>query len=115
MIQLIAHLLGDFVFQTDEMAKNKPNFDFYGWWWCLLHCIIYALPFLTITQNFQPIFLIFFSHFIIDKFGIAKHWCQIFKVGARFDWNNWIKIYLIFMVDMAFHLGCNYIILSHFN
>ena len=112
MIQLIAHLFGDFVFQTDWMAENKGKFNRIGWLSCIIHCMVYTLPFLLITLDWSKILLIFLSHFIVDKFRLAFHYCGFANVGARFDFTNWLKIYLIFMVDMAVHLGCNYFILT---
>jgi hypothetical protein len=112
MIQLIAHLIGDFALQNDWMAENKGKFTIAGWLSCFIHCAVYSLTFLLITFDIQKLLLVFLSHFLIDKFRLAFHYCEIVKVGARFDFTNWLKVYLIFMVDMCFHLSCNYIILS---
>lgn len=46
MEQLILHLLGDYVIQTNWMANNKEKYTFP----CLIHCITYALPFLLIAD-----------------------------------------------------------------
>lgn len=112
MIQLISHLFGDFVFQNDWMAEHKGKYTAKGWIACIIHCLVYTIFFYGQSTAFQ-LFLIFLSHLIIDKFRLAFTWCEVFKVGARFDFTNWIKIYLIFMVDMTFHLACNYIILRY--
>lgn len=113
MIQLIAHLFGDFVFQNDWMAKHKNLYTIEGWGACIVHCLFYSLPFLFVTLNPISILLIISSHFVIDKFSLAKHWNDIFKVGARLPDIFWIKTYLIFMVDMAFHLACNFLIIKY--
>lgn len=113
MIQLIQHLFGDFCFQADWMAEHKGKFTLQGWIACLVHCLIYAGCFIIITQDPVKLLLIFATHFIIDKFRLAYYWCELFEVGKRFDFSNWLKIYLIFMVDMAFHLSCNYFILLY--
>lgn len=41
MTQLLAHLVGCFVIQSDWMANNKTKSS----WPCLLHCLLYALCF----------------------------------------------------------------------
>lgn len=83
MIQFIAHLFGDFVFQNDWMAKHKNQYTIVGWESCIIHCLFYSVPFLFITLNPIVISLIILTHFLIDKFSLAKHWCNLFKVGSR--------------------------------
>ena len=62
MEQLIAHLIGDYVLQTDYQAMNKKQ-NFYI---ALKHAIIYTLPFLFITTNIWSLLIICVSHAIID-------------------------------------------------
>lgn len=112
MIQLISHLFGDFVFQNDWMASNKGVQNKKGYISCFVHCLVYTIFFYS-QATFLQLMLIFLSHFLIDKFRLAFLWCNYFKVGARLEQGNWLKIYLIFMVDTAFHLACNYIILTY--
>jgi hypothetical protein len=109
MIQLISHLFGDFVFQNDWMAINKNLYTKKGWLTCFVHCMVYTIFFFG--QSLLQLALIFITHFIIDKFSVAKYWTNIFKVGTRMSHDFWLYTYLIFMVDMAFHLACNYFIL----
>ena len=70
MIQLILHLIGDYVTQSDYMANNKRRCSVAAG----LHAIVYSLPFLLI---FQPSYLagltIVLTHFLIDRFGLARH------------------------------------------
>lgn len=112
MIQLISHLFGDFVFQNDWMAINKNQYNPKGWLACLVHCIVYTTFFYGQGNSLQ-LGLVFITHFIIDKFSVARHWTNIFKVGARMPRDFWLYTYLIFMVDMAYHLACNYIIIRY--
>jgi len=46
MIQLILHLVGDYVTQSDWMAQNKTK----STWAALCHATVYALPFLAIAS-----------------------------------------------------------------
>lgn len=112
MVEFIAHLFGDFVLQNDWMAVNKGQHTKNGYLACLVHCIVYTLPFVCITYNPISLLLIFSTHFIIDKYRIASWWTNVFKIGRRLDSTNWLHIYLIFMVDMAMHLFLNHKILQ---
>lgn len=112
MLQLISHLFGDFVFQNDWMAINKNQYTLKGWVACFVHCLVYTLFFFG-QSTWLQLSLIFLTHFIIDKFSVARFWTQTFKVSARIPKDFWLYTYLIFMVDMAFHLACNYIVLRY--
>ncbi len=112
MLQLICHLIGDYVLQNDKMAMNKHAFTVKGWFWCFTHCLIYTIPFLFITRDPLKLFLIFLTHFIIDKFNLGRKWTENLKI-INFDPSIWLHTYLVFMVDMTFHLICNYSILTY--
>ena len=85
MIQLILHLLGDYVTQNNWIAQNKTKNS----WVCLLHVLLYSLPFLLLTDGFTPAwFVIAITHFFIDRFRLAKYWiklvnCKLFDRLAR--------------------------------
>lgn len=64
MPQLLCHILGDYVLQSDWMALNKNKRTFP----CLVHVTLYTLPFLMLTQSFWALAFIFATHFIIDRF-----------------------------------------------
>lgn len=110
MLQLISHLFGDFVFQNDWMALNKNQYTLKGWIACFVHCIVYTLFFYA-QGNLLQLGLIFISHFIIDKFSIARMWINI--KNPKMDNKFWLYTYLLFMIDMAFHLACNFITLKY--
>jgi hypothetical protein len=73
---IIIHLLGDFVFQTNEMALNKSKSNY----WLTLHVLVYTLvTFLgwnfcllqpsilySIEDLFKVIILVFTTHWITD-------------------------------------------------
>lgn len=50
MIQLILHLVGDYITQTDWMAKNKTKNSFAAG----SHALIYSLPFLLLKPSWTP-------------------------------------------------------------
>jgi len=40
---------------------------------CLLHVCLYTLPFLLLTHSWKALLVIAGTHFIIDRFGIARY------------------------------------------
>ena len=69
MNQLLCHLFGDFFLQSDWMALNKSKRS----WPCLVHVCLYALPFLLLTHSWKALAIIAGTHFIIDRFGVARY------------------------------------------
>ena len=69
MEQLLLHLIGDYITQTDWMAKNKIN-DIRV---ASLHAIIYSLPFLFITHSLLALSVICITHIFIDRYRIARY------------------------------------------
>lgn len=70
MIQLILHLLGDYVTQSDWMAQKKTSSS----WAALCHATVYSLPFLLIG-SWQAVLVIWSTHFLIDRFRLARYVC----------------------------------------
>lgn len=77
IIFLIAHILSDFYFQSETMARRKDkNFKY-----LVIHSIIYGLVTFIIVKliciNFENIYLwiIIFSHFLVDalKYILKKN------------------------------------------
>ena len=68
MIQLILHLLGDYVTQSDWMAQQKAKQSFAA----LCHATVYALPFLFIG-SWRAAVVIWGTHFFIDRFRLARY------------------------------------------
>ena len=59
---LMAHMLGDYVLQTDFLAKTKGE----NWWHMIAHCITYTLPFAILISPSWPIGFLFATHMAID-------------------------------------------------
>jgi Protein of unknown function (DUF3307) len=134
MEQLLIHIFSDYWLQSDWMAlnKNKKTIP------CLIHCIIYTLPFLILTHNVFALFLIFITHFIEDRWYFIKYiiWlknhanpqftypkyskCNI--TGFYDDWNaeqtdgrpKFITTWIYIICDNSYHLMCNFLILKYF-
>lgn len=69
MIQLILHLLGDYVLQSDWMAQNKRKSSFAAG----AHALTYSLPFLLLQPSLTAFAVILGTHFLIDRFGLARY------------------------------------------
>jgi len=67
--QIVAHLVGDYVFQNAYMAENKRR----SFLVAISHGVCYTIPFIFITQNLIALFLIAFTHAIIDHFALARY------------------------------------------
>jgi hypothetical protein len=69
--QIVCHLVGDYILQSDWQAMNKTK----RLWVALLHAGIYSLPFLFLGPSFVGWLLIWLSHALIDHFSVAKYLC----------------------------------------
>ncbi|WP_107037563.1 DUF3307 domain-containing protein [Brumimicrobium mesophilum] len=91
---LLAHILGDFVFQSDKWVKNKRKFKLKSPK-LYLHILIHGL-FLILALQFDfsywlGILIVLLSHFVID----------IGKLYAEKKWNN----ISLFFIDQFLHLA----------
>lgn len=117
--QLILHLLGDFILQTDWQAANKKKASWIGEIACQIHCILYSIPFILITDYIHVI-LIYVSHYAIDRTNVIT-WFLSFRnltfTRINFGSNTKKPVHISFFVytfvDMFFHLTTNYFILLH--
>ena len=67
--QIVAHIVGDFILQSDWMAREKAHNSFA----CLVHVIAYTLPFLLITQVPETLLIIAGTHFVIDRWRLPRY------------------------------------------
>ncbi|MBX3053337.1 MAG: DUF3307 domain-containing protein [Caldilineaceae bacterium] len=85
---LVGHLIGDWVFQNDWMARHKQNGLLN--WAILIHCGVYTavlvLAYLLATissldLSTLPLFavLVYLSHLLIDATGLAGRWIHFFR------------------------------------
>jgi hypothetical protein len=68
---LIAHAIGDYVIQSDWMANEKTKKSIAA----AAHAFTYTLPFLFITQSPVTLAFIMITHFIIDRWRLARYVC----------------------------------------
>ncbi len=119
--QLVAHLVGDYLLQSDWMASNKHRrMDA-----ALVHVIFYTLPFVFITQQPVALGLIALTHLIVDRYGLARYvvwlknrpwpgsrpWSECRKTGFPPDMPVWSASWLVVIVDNVIHILCNGVII----
>lgn len=116
---LLAHLIGDYLFQTQWMADNKTS----RWSPAIWHGITYTLPFIIITHSPFALLVICITHIIIDRFRLAKYvvWFknQLVPKSDRYAWDsetnnqatgypnkvpNWMSTWLMIIADNILHL-----------
>ena len=66
--QLIAHGVGDYLLQSEWMAREKTKRSLAA----LVHSLTYLLPFLFITTNPLTLAVIGGTHFVIDRWHLAR-------------------------------------------
>lgn len=112
MLQLLFHLWGDYLTQNSWMANKKVLNTKEGYLACLIHCILYTIPFIFIASP-NALIVIFVTHFLIDKFRLAKYINQ-FKnwsfTGSGFPdtMPAFLSVWLIFILDNVMHVTINY-------
>lgn len=132
MEQLILHLIGDYVTQSDWMAQNKTK----STWAAFCHATVYSLPFLFIGSLWACL-VIWITHLLIDRFRLARYvvwlknrWLQpkpyAYEQPARYEWEQkwkwsycsstgypadappWLSVWLMIAADNTLHLIINY-------
>lgn len=132
MGQLLCHLWGDYILQSDWMAKGKTI------WWapCLLHVLLYSGTFLLLHPNWKALAVIALTHYFIDRYRLArlvvfaKNWTPVrlefwLKRGAPILWYHrltatgypegvpdWMSVWLLIIADNTLHLTINYLALK---
>lgn len=117
--QILAHLVGDYILQSHWMAQEKTKQSLAAG----VHAASYTLPFLFLTRNPAALAFICLTHFIIDRFRIARFvvWLKngyAFRgtaptgTGYRDDVPAWLAVWLLIIADNTLHLICNGVALA---
>jgi len=67
--QLVAHLVGDYILQSHWMAEEKTKRTLAA----IAHAICYTLPFLLLTLSPAALGVIAGTHFVIDRWRLARY------------------------------------------
>ena len=118
MLQIILHVLGDFIFQSSWMADNKKKLNLKGEFACQAHCISYSLPFLFIG-SWRAVLVIYATHYIIDRTNIVA-WFLAYRNGVKTVDNYGfsqeqpyaMSLWLYIITDNFFHIVCNFLALT---
>ena len=118
MLQLLLHLTGDYILQTDWMAKNKTSSSLVAG----VHALVYSLPFLILKPSILAFSIILITHFFIDRFRLARFvifaknkttnislkWEDCCDTGYHKDTPSWLAVWLLIITDNTLHLIINY-------
>lgn len=117
---LMGHLLGDYTFQNDWMAREKVHSSFA----CAVHCTVYTLCVFfcaTVIPDCvsAPVYkshglpwwgylVCWLAHFPLDRWRLARKWMSVwpqddFATGPCAPWS-------IIVVDNVFHLFVLYLL-----
>lgn len=115
--QLVAHAVGDYLLQSEWMATQKTRRSIAAF----VHCLFYILPFLLITLNPLTLAIIFGTHFVIDRWHLARYfawlknrpwpgsatWSECRETGFHPDTPPWLAGWLVIIVDNILHVTIN--------
>ena len=109
LIMGIAHVIGDFLFQSESLANEKKKKQKSLLVHALLYTLAMSLLFVCIRWNYAllPLVIIVFSHWIIDNIKI--------KIEQKLNNPKWLLI--TFCTDQCLHLAiiivCWIVFVSH--
>jgi hypothetical protein len=107
--QLMAHLVGDYILQSDWTAAEKRR-QFLP---ALLHAALYGLPFLPLRPSPAALTAIVVSHFAIDRWSLARYVARArdhlaprcaWDPASRPAWESWV---LALITDNTLHVLIN--------
>jgi hypothetical protein len=77
---LLAHLVGDYILQSDYMATEKLK----RWWPAVLHGVTYTIPYVLVTRSPWALAIIGSTHIVIDRYRLARYvvWLKN-QLGAK--------------------------------
>lgn len=117
---LLAHLVGDYVIQSDWMAIEKTK----RWLPAVVHAATYTILYVLITQSWLALLVIFGTHAVIDRYRLARHlvWAKNLLAPKRYHypWDEcsasgyhrsrpeWLAVWLMIIADNTAHLAINW-------
>ncbi len=117
---VLAHLVGDYLFQSHWMASEKTK----RWWPAVAHGLTYTLSYLLVTQSAWALLVIGGTHIVIDRYRLARYvvwaknlvapvgeyrrpWSESSATGFPPDVPAWLAVWVMFIVDNTLHLLIN--------
>lgn len=117
--QIVAHLVGDYILQSHWMATEKTRNSVAA----AIHAISYTVPFAFISLNWKALLAIAVSHFLIDRFRLARivvwikngPWHKLTATGYQDEVPAWLSVWLLIIADNTIHVLCNAIAIAVFS
>lgn len=114
--QIVAHLVGDYLLQSHWMATEKTRNSVAAG----VHAVTYTLPFAFITWNPLALLLICATHFIVDRWRLARFvvWAKngargpVTATGFTDDVPAWLSVWLLIVADNTLHILINGAVLA---
>lgn len=116
---VLAHLVGDYLLQSDWMALEKTK----HWWPAVAHGLVYGLPYVLVTQSPAALVVIVGTHVVIDHYRLARYlgwaknlfaparyrypWAECRATGYHSSRPDWLTVWLMFIADNTLHLLIN--------
>lgn len=116
---VLAHMVGDYLIQSDWMATEKTK----RWWPAWAHALTYGLPFLFVTSSPVALAVIVGTHAVIDRYRLARHvvWAKNFIAPRGYNppWREcsasgyppdkpvWMAVWLMIIADNTIHILIN--------
>jgi hypothetical protein len=116
--QLVAHVVGDYLLQSSWMASEKSRRSLPA----ALHAVVYGLPFLVFRPSPRGWMLIVATHFIIDRWRLARYvcwaggllsppphrsWAECRQTGFPPEREPWMTTWLLIIADNTLHVLIN--------
>lgn len=109
--QIVAHLVGDYILQSHWMATEKTKQHVAA----AVHAVCYTLPFALITQSTAALAIICGTHFLIDRYRLARFvvwikngpWLPQTATGYQDDVPPWLSVWLLIWADNTLHIIIN--------
>lgn len=133
--QILAHLVGDYVLQSDWMATQKVSRGSrrlvgIGFVAAAVHAFTYSLLFILFRPSIAAWLVILLSHFFIDRYRLARYlvyaknflapvywtrlkltdhlpWAECSATGYPPERPIWLSVWLLIIADNVCHLVCN--------
>ena len=129
--QIVVHAIGDYLLQSDWMADQKTKRHVAAF----AHALVYSLPFLLFRPSLVAWLVIFGTHFLIDRYRLARYvvyaknflaprwlnvpigrpgiwernrpWSECSATGYPSDRPVWLAVWLMIFADNILHIVIN--------
>lgn len=119
--QLLAHAIGDYLLQSDAMAKSKTRDVLVA----MIHATLYMVPFFWLFDaSTLALCVMWGTHVVIDRWRLARYvawfknwfwggnwgapnWHHVTETGYPEDRPAWLTVWLLIVTDNLLHVIIN--------